>query len=172
MITENQEYNNLINKINDIKNDIKELKEKTLNTKLIFGKYKGCALKEVFTNHISYIYWLLKESSLQLDPRIFDLPLPTREKILDILSLKYEEKDNTFIKTKTEHFDGIYDNWNLGHYGCTTPTCIKESHNVITTFTYTYKDLVNKDYDFIYKLNNNYPYIKWTENYLKSLFMN
>ncbi len=159
MVIENKEYSNLINKIEAIKNN-------ALNKKLTIGKHKGETFEEVMSYDKQYIYWLIRATDLSIDPRTLGLKMPTKESILDLLNLTF--KDNEFkYYEKIVHL-AIYDNWNVGHYGCTSPECIKKETAEIYAHTYSFDELLNSEKFEVIK--NHYPYINWTKNYLVSLF--
>lgn len=140
------------------------LKRKTLNKVLGFGKYKGRTIQYVLTYDKAYLYWLLRETNINIDPELLGLDMPTRQKILNLLNLKY--CDGKFIYKII--YPAIYDNWNVGHYGCTSPTCIQEEK--IERYEYSFDDILSNGREYIDKLKTAYPYIKWTKEYLKSLF--
>ena len=108
MVIENKEYTNLISKIEAIKNN-------ALNTKLTIGKHKGETFEEVMSYDIQYIYWLIRETNLNIDPRTIGLKMPTKDSILTLLESTFE--DGKFIYHKRIVHPAQYDNWNLGHYG-------------------------------------------------------
>lgn len=87
MVIENKNYSDLFNKIENIKNE-------TLNTKLTRGKHKGETLGEVLDYDRQYIYWLIRETNISIDPRTLGLKMPTRDDILELLDLTFE--DNKF----------------------------------------------------------------------------
>ena len=161
MVIENKEYSNLINKIEAIKSNV-------LNTKLTIGKHKGETFEEVMSYDKQYIYWLIRATDLGIDPRTLGLKIPTKESILKLLDLTFE--NNKFKYYQRIVHPAVYDSWNVGHYGCTSPECIKEE--VIEEYNtfYTFEELLNSRRFEVIK--NKYPYIKWTEDYLISLFNN
>lgn len=163
MIAENKEYTDLINALDTLKN-------KALNTKLPIGKYKGKSIQSVMNEDKQYIYWLIRDTNLRIDPRLLNLEIPTKDSILELLELEY--KDNSFIQTELKDYPAEYDTWNLGHYGCTSPECIKEARCEIYTTVYSFDDIINDYYDYIDILKKHYPYIKWTKEYLVTLFKN
>lgn len=151
----NQEYEDLVNKL-------KELKKKTLNKVVPFGKYKGKTLQEIYRLDRFYLYWLIRESMMKINPELIGLELPTSHRVLKILNLKYS--DGEFVRTIVH--PAVYDNWDLGHYGCSRPICIKEETR--ETYKYTFDDVLNTTH--LEELDNHYPYIKWTKEYFESLF--
>lgn len=159
MVIENKEYTNLISKIEAIKNN-------ALNTKLTIGKHKGETFEEVMSYDIQYIYWLIRATDLNIDPRTIGLKMPTKDSILTLLESTFE--DGKFIYHKRIVHPAQYDNWNLGHYGCNSPECIKEERIEEFSITYSFDKLLSTDRIEI--LKRAYPYINWTKNYLVSLF--
>jgi hypothetical protein len=159
MINENKRYTSLINEIENIKN-------KALNTIISIGKHKGETFEEVMSYDIQYIYWLIRETNLNIDPRIIGLKMPTKDSILKLLESTFE--DGKFIYHKRIVYPAQYDNWNLGHYGCSSPECIKEERIEEYNITYSLDKLLNTDRIEI--LKRAYPYIKWTKEYLSSFF--
>lgn len=161
MITENKEYSSLVNRIEAIRSN-------ALNTKLTIGKHKGETFEEIMSYDKQYIYWVIRETDIDIDPRTLGLEMPTKESILKLLDLTF--KDNEFRYYETIVHPAIYDSWNVGHYGCTSPECIKKEITEIHAHTYTFDELLKSDRFEVIK--NHYPYIKWTKNYLVSLFDN
>lgn len=159
-----QEYENLKKKLDSLKQEIESLKQKTLKRVLHFGKYKGKTIQYVATYDKYYFYWLLRETNIDIDPELFGYKMPTKRNILNLLDLKYF--DGKFIKDIIH--PGIYDNWNIGHYGCNEPTCIKEE--TVEHYEFSFDDVLSNGREYIDKLKREYPYIKWTKEYLKSLF--
>lgn len=159
MINENKRYTSLINEIENIEN-------KALNTIIPIGKHKGETFEEVMSYDIQYIYWLIRETNLNIDPRIIGLKMPTKDSILKLLESTFE--DGKFTYHKTVVYPAEYDNWNLGHYGCNSPECIKEERIEEYNITYSLDKLLNTDRIEI--LKRAYPYIKWTKEYLSSFF--
>lgn len=160
MIVENKEYSSLIDKLETLKNEF-------LNRKLTIGKHKGETFKEIISYDKQYIYWIIRETNLHIDPRILGLKMPTKDDILELLNLTFE--DGKFKYCEEIVHPAVYDTWNLGHYGCNSPTCIKDEIVETYIYTYSFDKLLNSERFEIIK--NHYPYIKWTTNYLKSLFV-
>lgn len=148
-----------------IKRRFESLKRKTLNRVIGFGKHKGETIQDILIWDRQYLYWLLRETNIDIDPELLGLDIPTRQKILNLLNLKY--KDDKFIYEIV--YPAIYDNWNVGHYGCKSPECIKEEKR--ERYEYSFDDILSPGHKYIDKLKVAYPYIKWTKEYLKSLFI-
>lgn len=148
-----------------IKRRSESLKRKTLNKVIGFGRHKGKTIQDILIWDRRYLYWLLRETSIDIDPELLGLEMPTRQKILNLLNLKY--KDGTFIYEIV--YPAIYDTWNVGHYGCKSPECIKEERR--ERYEYSFDDILSPGREYIDKLRVTYPYIKWTKEYLKSLFV-
>ena len=159
MIIENKRYTSLINEIEDIKN-------KTLNTVIPIGKHKGETLEEVMSYDIQYIYWLIRETNINIDPRTIGLKMPTKDSILKLLESTFENGE--FIYHRIIVHPAVYDTWNLGHYGCSSPECISEESVEEYDITYSFDRLLSSDRIEI--LKRAYPYIKWTKEYLISFF--
>lgn len=140
------------------------LKRKTLNRVIGFGKHKGKTIQDILIWDRQYLYWLLRETNIDIDPELLGLDIPTRQKILNLLNLKY--CDGKFIYKIV--YPAIYDNWNVGHYGCKEPTCIKEE--TVEHHEFSFDDILSNGREYIGELTKVYPYIKWTKEYLKSLF--
>lgn len=151
----NQEYEVLVTKL-------EKLKTEELNKVVTFGKYKGKTIQEIYRADEQYLYWLIRESNMKINPILLGLEIPTCENILKLLDLKYSEGE--FVRSIL--YPAIYDDWNVGHYGCSKPKCIEES--TMEYHRYTFDDILNTAY--IDKLYKHYPYIKWTKEYIKSLF--
>ena len=156
-----QEYENLKKKLNSVKQEIEYLKQKTLNRVLHFGKYKGKTIQYIIVYDKQYFYWLLRETDIDIDPELLGYKIPTNIDILHILNLKYF--GGKFIEDIIH--SGIYDNWNVGHYGCEEPTCVKKE--IIEHHEFSFDDIFSNRYEYLTK---KYPYIKWTKEYFKSLF--
>ena len=148
----------------DLKQRFVSLKRKTLNKVIGFGRHKGKTIQDILIWDRQYLYWLLRETNIDIDPELLGLDIPTRQKILNLLNLKY--CDGKFIYKIV--YPAIYDNWNVGHYGCTSPTCIQEEK--VERYEYSFDDILSNGHEYINKLKTAYPYIKWTKEYLKSLF--
>lgn len=161
MVIENKNYSDLFNKIENIKNE-------TLNTKLTIGKHRGETLGEVLDYDRQYIYWLIRETNISIDPRLLGLKMPTKNGILELLDLTFE--DNKFNWHQVIVHPAKYDTWNLGHYGCTSPECIEKETIESHDYTYSFDELIDSSKGEI--LKRAYPYIKWTKEYLVSLFNN
>lgn len=161
MVIENKNYSDLFNKIENIKNE-------TLNTKLTIGKHKGETFREVLDYDSQYIYWLIRETDIGIDPRTLGLKMPTKDNILELLKLTFE--DGKFKGHDIIVHPGVYDSWNLGHYGCTSPECIQEETIEKRNYTYSFDELLNSKRFEIVEIH--YPYIKWDKDYLNSLFNN
>lgn len=140
------------------------LKQKTLNKVINFGRHKGKTIQDILICDRQYLYWLLRETNIDINPELLGLDIPTRQKILNLLNLKY--CDGKFIYKIV--YPAIYDNWNVGHYGCTTPTCIQEEK--VERYEYSFDDILSNGHEYINKLKTAYPYIKWTKEYLKLIF--
>lgn len=148
----------------DWKRRFNSLKRKTLNKVLGFGKYKGRTIQYILTYDKQYLYWLLRETNIDIDPELLGLDIPTCQKILRLLNLKYS--DGNFIYEIIH--PAIYDNWDVGHYGCNSAICIKEETR--EHYEYSFDDILSNGHKYIDKLKTAYPYIKWTKDYLRSLF--
>ena len=159
-----QEYKDLKKKLDSVKQEIESLMQKTANRVLHFGKYKGKTIQYIITYNEQYFYWLLRETNMDIDPELFGYKMPTKGDILRLLDLKYS--NGKFIKDIIH--PGIYDNWNVGHYGCKEPTCIKEE--TVEHHEFSFDDILSNGREYIGELTKVYPYIKWTKEYLKSLF--
>lgn len=159
-----KEYEVLKKKLDSVEQEIESLAQKTANRVLHFGKYKGKTIKYIITHDKQYFYWLLRETNIDIDYELFGYKIPTKEDILWILDLKYS--DGKFIKDIIH--PAIYDNWNVGHYGCKEPTCIKKE--TIEHHEFSFDDILSNGCEYTSKLTKEYPYIKWTKEYLKSLF--
>lgn len=161
MVIENENYSDLFNKIENIKNE-------TLNTKLTIGKHKGETLGEVLDYDRQYVYWIIRETNISIDPRLLGLKMPTKDSILKLLESTFENGE--FIYHRRIVHPAVYDTWNLGHYGCSSPECISEESVEEYDITYSFDRLLSSDRIEI--LKRAYPYIKWTKEYLVSLFSN
>lgn len=148
----------------DCKRRFAALKQKTLNRVIRFGRHKGKTIQDIFTLDRQYLYWLLRKTNIDIDPELLGLEMPTRQKILSLLKLEY--KEGTFIYEIIH--PALYDTWNVGHYGCREPECIKEATR--EHYEYSFDDILSPGHKYIDRLRIAYPYIKWTKNYLKSLF--
>ena len=161
MLIEKKEYTELLNAL-------EEMRDRALNTKLPIGKYKGKSIQNVMQEDKQYIYWLIRETTLRIDPRLLGFELPTKDSILDLLDVDYDGKN--FIQINLYDYPAEYDSWNLGHYGCISPECVKEARSEIYKIKYSFDDIVSDEHDFIDILQRKYPYIKWTKEYLVTLF--
>lgn len=155
------EYDNL-------KQELKSLKIKTLNRIVPFGKYKGKTIQYIRDCNRDYLYWLLRETNINIDPELLGFDNPTPGVIYSLLKLSYDHNKDKFIYKEVH--PAIYDNWNVGHYGCTEALCIKKE--TIECREYSYEDILSPRCGFIQKLKGYYPYIKWTKEYLKKLYTN
>ena len=158
-----QEYEDLKKKLDSLKQEIESLKQKVLSRVLHFGRYQGKTIQYVITYDKQYFYWLLRETNLDIDPELFGCDMPTKRSILNLLNLEYS--NGKFIEDIVH--PGIYDNWNAGHYGCKESTCIKKE--TIEHHEYSFDDILSSGREYIGKLRNKYPYIKWTKEYLESI---
>lgn len=152
----------LYNPYNKLKSKIEFMKNTYLNSTLNFGKYKGCTYREVLDKDKYYIYWLIKDSNRQIDPRLLGLKLPSKEDILKILDMQF--KDGKFIKKTIIPKETRYD-WNIGHYGCSEES-IEVSPEIVNVSKYSIETII-ESYGGV--LEFKFPYIK-VEEYLKELF--
>lgn len=96
------EYDNL-------KQELKSLKIKTLNRIVPFGKYKGKTIQYIRDSNRDYLYWLLRETNINIDPELLGFDNPTPGVIYSLLKLSYDHNKDKFIYKEVH--PAIYDNW-------------------------------------------------------------
>lgn len=161
----NKKYDETLSSLECAQKKVKVLKEEALSTIMPIGKYKGKSIKDIMAFDKQYIDWAIRKQIIRIDARLLGYTYPTsKEEILRTLGVTYDgEKFTRKISIKDP---GLYDNWNIGHYGCTEPKCIRPASTKVITTKYTWKEFMSS---FKNKLVEIWPQIEWTEEYIKSI---
>ncbi len=164
MVELNKKYDEALLSLESAQNKVKALKEEALSTIMPIGKYKGKSIKDIMVLDKQYIDWAIRKQIIHIDTRLLGYKYPTKDHILHTLGLTYDGEK--FIKKTLVKDPGLYDNWNVGHYGCIEPKCIRPASTKEITINYTWREFM---YLFKDKLVEIWPQIEWTEKYLKSI---